>query len=252
MSVEFDTSAFEDRSALITGGASGFGRELALLLAGAGAKILVADLDLEGGERTDAETGGVFVRADVSDLDANLELVAAAEQHHGGLDYAFLNAGVATGCGLDESFDLDLYRRAMGANLDGVAFGVHAALPALRRAGGGAIVATSSLAGLTAVPYDPIYAANKHGVVGLVRSLGPGLRPEGIRINAICPGFADTGIIEPIKSALEEGGTTIIPAGEVAQVAATLLAGPQSGECWFIQPGRIAPFEFRNIPGPRD
>jgi NAD(P)-dependent dehydrogenase (short-subunit alcohol dehydrogenase family) len=249
---DFDSAAFEDRSALITGGAGGFGRALALLVAEAGARVLVADLDSEGGERTAEEAAGLFVHADVSDFDANLELVAAAEQHHGGLDYAFLNAGVATGCGLDESFDLDLYRRAMGANLDGVAFGVHAALPALRRAGGGAIVATSSLAGLTAVPYDPIYAANKHGVVGLVRSLGPGLRPEGIRINAICPGFADTAIIEPIKGALLEGDTPIIPAEEVARVAAALLAGPQSGECWFIQPGRVGAFDFRNLPGPRD
>ena len=242
---------FRGRSALVTGGAGGLGRATARRLAAAGCRVLVADLDCDGGEAVAAEIDGSFMRADISDLERNRELVAAAEQLHGGLDYAFLNAGVATGCGLDESFDLDLYRRAMGANIDGVAFGVQAALPAMRRAGGGAIVATSSLAGLTAVPFDPIYAANKHAVVGLVRSLGPGLRPEGIRINAICPGFADTAIIEPIRDDLLAGGTEIISAEAVAEVVTDLLGGPQSGECWFIQPGHAGAFEFRNLPGPR-
>ena len=110
-----------------------------------------------------------------------------------------LNAGVGSGCGVGDDFDLALYRRAMGANLDGVVFGTHAALPALRARGGGAIVATSSLAGLTGVAYDPLYAANKHAVVGLTRSLGPLLAEEGIRFNAVCPGFAESAIIEPIR-----------------------------------------------------
>ena len=110
----------------------------------------------------------------------------------GGLDIAFLNAGVATGCGIGDDFDLALYRRANGANLDGVVFGTHAVLPALRARGGGAIVATASLAGLTAVPLDPLYAANKHAVVGLARSLGTAWPAEGITYNAICPGFAES------------------------------------------------------------
>jgi NAD(P)-dependent dehydrogenase (short-subunit alcohol dehydrogenase family) len=244
-------SPFEGRSAVVTGGASGLGRATAQHLAAAGCRVVIADLDSERGGAVAEQIDGHYVRVDVSDAGQNERMVAAAEQHHGGLDYAFLNAGVSTGCGLGEGFDLELYRRAMGTNLDGVVFGVQAALPALRRAGGGAIVATSSLAGLTAVPYDPIYAANKHAVVGLVRSLGPGLRPDGIRINAICPGFADTAIIEPIKDDLEAGGTPIIRPDEIAEIVTGLLAGPQSGECWFIQPGRAGAFEFRNLPGPR-
>ena len=97
----------------------------------------------------------------------------------GGLDLVHLNAGVASGCGVGDDFDLARYRRAMGANLDGVVFGMHAALPALRARGGGAIVATASLAGLTGVAYDPLYSANKHAVVGLVRSLAPRARRGG-------------------------------------------------------------------------
>ena len=133
-------------------------------------------------------------------------MVALAVERLGGLDLAYLNAGVATGCGVGEDFDLERYRRAMGVNLDGVVFGMHAVLPALRERGGGAIVATASLAGLTGVPLDPLYAANKHGVVGLVRSLGPALSAEGIRVNAVCPGFAESAIIAPFRDALIAGG----------------------------------------------
>jgi NAD(P)-dependent dehydrogenase (short-subunit alcohol dehydrogenase family) len=170
----------------------------------------------------------------------------------GGLDLVHLNAGVATGCGVGEDFDLARYRRAMGANLDGVVFGLHAALPALRARGGGAIVATSSLAGLTGVPYDPLYSANKHAVVGLVRSLSPGLAEEGIRLNAICPGFAESAIVAPIRASLVESGLAIIPAETVAGVVVELLAGEKAGECVVIQPGRDPlPFSFRGVPGPR-
>lgn len=249
--IAFDAATFDGRSALVTGAASGFGRAVALMLAEAGCRLVLADRDSEGGGRTATDTGGSFVEADISGLDANLALVAEAERLHGGLDYSFLNAGVSTGCGVGEDFDLALYRRAMGANVDGVVFGAHAALPAFGRRGGGAIVATASLAGLTAVPYDPIYAANKHAVVGLVRSLGLGLAEQGVRVNAVCPGFAETAIIGPIREALVESGTEIIPAEDVAWVVLRLFAGEESGEAWFVQPGHSGPFRFRNLPGPR-
>ena len=84
----------------------------------------------------------------------------------------YLNAGIASFFSLGDDFDPQLYRRAMGVNLDGVVFGMDAALPALKARGGGAIVATASLAGLNGPPFDPLYAANKHAVVGLTRSLG--------------------------------------------------------------------------------
>jgi NAD(P)-dependent dehydrogenase (short-subunit alcohol dehydrogenase family) len=238
--------------ALVTGAASGLGLATARLLAAAGAKLLLADIDAEGGARAGGELGAPFVRTDVSALDDNRAAVAAAEREHGGLDLAFLNAGVSTGCGVGEDFEPALYRRAMGANLDGVVFGAHAVLPALGRRGGGSIVATASLAGLTAVPFDPIYAANKHAVVGLARSLGLGLAAEGVRFNAICPGFAESAIIEPIRAALAEQGLPIIPAETVAETVLRIFAGEGTGECWFVQPGREpAPFRFPNLPGPR-
>jgi NAD(P)-dependent dehydrogenase (short-subunit alcohol dehydrogenase family) len=240
-----------DKVAIVTGGASGLGRATALALAEAGAEVVVADLDLEGARAVAELVGGHAVECDVSDLDANRAMVDRAVEACGGVDIAYLNAGVATGCGVGEDFDLALYRRANGANLDGVVFGTHAVLPALKARGGGAIVATASLAGLTAVPFDPIYAGNKHAVVGLARSLGPGLALDGITFNAICPAFAESRIVDPIRDALAESGVTLIPAEDVAATVLAIITGGGTGEAWFIQPHREpAPFRFRNVPGP--
>ena len=237
---------------IITGGAGGLGSATARTVAAEGARVLVCDVDEEAGRAVAEEVGGEFLRIDVTSLEENRAMVAFAQEELGGLDHIFLNAGVASMIGVGDEFDLERYRRVMGINLDGVVFGVVAALPALRERGGGSIVATASLAGLTAVPYDPLYAANKHAVVGLVRSLG-GLAGEGIRVNAVCPGFAESNIIAPIREALLESGLPIIPAERVAETVRTLFTGDMTGECWFVQAGRdAAPFNFRGIPGPRE
>jgi NAD(P)-dependent dehydrogenase (short-subunit alcohol dehydrogenase family) len=242
----------EDRVALVTGGAGGLGSAVARALAERGARVVIADVDVERGRALANELDGRFVATDVSDLDACVRMVAEATERFGGLDLVHLNAGIASGCGIGEGFDLGEYRRAMGINLDGVVFGLQAALPALRARGGGAVVATASLAGLAAVPLDPLYAANKHAVVGLVRSLGPGLALEGIRVNAVCPGFAESAIIDPIRDALASEGMPIIPAEQVAETVLTLFTGEMSGECWFVQAGRPSDaFAFRGVPGPR-
>jgi NAD(P)-dependent dehydrogenase (short-subunit alcohol dehydrogenase family) len=254
-STPVDLSPLRDRVALVTGGASGLGRATVLGLAAAGAEVVVADLDADRGKQIADEVGGHFVATDVADLDANRAMVASVLERCGRLDFAHLNAGVTSGCGLGEDFDLTAYRRAMGVNLDGVVFGTHAVLSALRRNEGpdrGAIVATASLAGLTAVPMEPIYAANKHGVVGLARSLGPSLALEGVRLNAVCPGFAESAMTAPIRAGLEAAGFELIPAEVVAETVMRLFALDVTGECWFVQQGREpAPFQFRNVPGPR-
>jgi NAD(P)-dependent dehydrogenase (short-subunit alcohol dehydrogenase family) len=245
-------SRLAGKIALVTGAASGLGRATARALAAEGAVVVAADIDAPGARAVAEETGGHAVACDVSELEDNRAAVAFAVETCGGLDLVHLNAGVGSGCGVGDDFDLALYRRAMGANLDGVVFGLHVALPVLRARGGGAIVATSSLAGLTGVPYDPLYSANKHAVVGLTRSLGPGLAEEGIRFNAVCPGFAESPIIEPIREALAQSGIAIIPAETVAAAVVDLLAGDAAGECVVIQPGREPlPFAFRGVPGPR-
>ena len=166
----------------------------------------------------------------------------------GSYDAAFLNAGVLTGVTDMAELTDEQYRRALGANIDGVVFGVRE-LAARLMPDGGSIVATASLAGLTATPVDPIYALTKHAVVGFVRSCAPQLAARGIRINALCPGFTDTPIVED-----ELRGVLAVPLMEasfVAEAALQALNDPESGRAWVVQPNRVLPFRFPGIPGPR-
>ncbi|MEA2125751.1 MAG: hypothetical protein QOI80_2533 [Solirubrobacteraceae bacterium] len=250
-SVPTDVSGLRDKVALVTGGASGLGRATAFALAEAGVEVVIADVQADAGRSVAEDVGGRFVECDVRSLDANRAAVSFCESECGGLDLVYLNAGVSTGCGLGDDFDDELYRRAMAINLDGVVYGTHAALGALRARGGGSIVATASLAGLLAMPLDPIYAANKHAVVGLARAMGPVVENDGIRFNAVCPGFAESQIIAEARDDLVAAGFDIIPAETVAATVVRLLAGDMNGECWFVQPWREpGPFRFRNVPGP--
>ena len=239
-----------DKVALITGGASGIGKATALALAERGAVVVIADVNPEG-KKLAEQIDGHFVSVDVRELEANEEMVAFAVEQAGGIDHVFLNAGVSTNTWLGDDFDVELYRRAMAINLDGVAFGVQAALPALRKRGGGSIVATASLAGLTGMPMDAIYTANKHAVVGIVRALGPALVGEGIRVNAVCPGFTESKLTEGLEEGIAQYGVPIMPATDIAEVVVNLFAGDMAGEVWFVQPGRQGAFEFRHVPGPR-
>jgi NAD(P)-dependent dehydrogenase (short-subunit alcohol dehydrogenase family) len=222
-------------------------------VAGLGATIAVSDIDRANGEKVADEIGGTFVPCDVTSYEDNERAVREVVESLGRLDIAFLNAGVATGIGIGDDFDLDRYRLAMGVNLDGVVFGMHAAIAAMSGRGG-QIVATASLAGLTATAFDPIYGANKHAVVGLVRAAGAGYAGQGININAICPGFADTNIVSPeARDALDSIGVPLLTVDRVVDAFMAAVTSEESGQCWYIQPGRASePFRFRNVPGPRD
>ncbi|HUJ56621.1 MAG TPA: SDR family oxidoreductase [Gaiellaceae bacterium] len=168
----------------------------------------------------------------------------------GPVDLAFLNAGVSTGVSdLTEVSD-EAYRRIRGANLDGVVYGTRRLAAVMRP--GSAIVATASLAGLTAMEGDSLYTATKHAVVGFVRAVAPQLAERGIRISAIAPGFADTPILEgELRSGLEVAGFPLLTAEEVAAAALAAARG-EPGAVWVVQPGREPlAFRFPNVPGPR-
>lgn len=238
--------------ALITGGSNGIGAAVARRLAREGARVVLADVDVDAGTELAKRLDGVFVRCDVREPADSEAAVAAAAEHFGGLDVVFLNAGVAGGGGVGDDFDLAAYRRAMGINLDGVVFGAHAALPALRARGGGDIIATASMAGLTPTPFDPVYGANKAAVVALVRALGPAFAGEGVRVNALCPSFADTDILIPLKGHLQETGFPILGLDDVVEAFMRILDADGVGEAWYVVPGRPSePFKFRGVPGPR-
>ncbi|HEX3708008.1 MAG TPA: SDR family NAD(P)-dependent oxidoreductase [Mycobacteriales bacterium] len=246
------TDALAGKVAWITGGAQGFGAAAARRLAGHGVSVVVSDVKRDAGEAVAAEIGGAFVGCDVTSFEECQAAVAAVLERHGRLDIAFLNAGISTGCGVGDDFDPVLYRRAMGVNIDGVVYGAHAAFAALRDNGGGDLVATASLAGLTGAAFDPVYGANKHAVVGLVRAIGEDWPGQGVRVNAICPGFADTEIVNEIRGMLAESGIPLIKVEAVVDAFMAALTSGRSAECWYIQPGRTPePFRFRGIPGPR-
>jgi len=239
------------KNALITGGASGFGAEVARQLTRRGDQVVLLDVNDADGKELAGELGGHYLHCDVSDPEQVAATTAEAERLLGGLDLFFLNAGISTGCGMTEDFDLARYRRAMGVNLDGVVFGVHAALPVLQRRGGGAIVCTASMAALTPTAFDPVYGANKAAVVGFVRSMAPVLTPLGITINAFCPGFAETKIITDIREMLDGVGTPIIPVEKAGASVLEVFDSGLTGRAWLLQAGRdLIDYQFKGIPGP--
>jgi NAD(P)-dependent dehydrogenase (short-subunit alcohol dehydrogenase family) len=241
--------------AVITGGASGIGLAAARRLVGQGASAVLVDLNAEAGAKAVAELGdgSRFVPADVGDAAAWAGVVAAATEAFGGVDLAYLNAGVTTGEGDIAALTDAQYRRIMGPNVDGVVFGVRAVVPSMASRGGGAIVVTSSLAGLVAFSPDPIYTLTKHAVIGLVRALAPQLQQKGITINAVCPGMTATPMVgdEGIAS-LRAAGFPLIEPEQIADAAVARMLGPDTGLAWVCQAGRepIA-YEFRRVPGPR-
>ena len=242
----------DGKVALITGGSNGIGEGVARHLAGARARVVVADIDVARGKSVADELGGRFIQTDVTDAAASSAAVALAVEAFGGLHIAHLNAGVTSWCGMGDDFDPEAYRRSMAINLDGVVYGIAAARPAIKASGGGTIVATASMAGLVATPFDPIYAANKHAVVGLARSLGQVYEPDGIRIHALCPSFAYTNIIKGSEQTLLDMGFPIIEVADVVAAFQRILDADSTGQCWYVVAGRDSePFQFRRAPGPR-
>jgi NAD(P)-dependent dehydrogenase (short-subunit alcohol dehydrogenase family) len=237
------------RAALVTGGASGIGAAAVRRLAAAGAVVCIADRDESGARALATEVGGLALPGDVSDPDLMTMAVDVAEDAFGRLNLVLLNAGVTAGQSGIENLDLAAYRKIMAINVDHVVFGLAAAVPALRRAGGGNIVATASLAGLVPMPGDALYTLTKHAVIGYVRAAAPTLAPDGIRVNAVCPGFADTPLIAAARD--QFGEFPLLTADDVAAGIEDVLERGQPGECWFVQPGRDpAPYGFRGVPGP--
>ena len=242
----------DGKVALITGGSNGIGEGVARYLASRGAHLVLADIDDARGRELAAELKGRFIHTDVADPAASTAAVKHAVDEFGGLHIAHLNAGVTSWCSMGDDFDPEAYRRSMAINLDGVVYGIAAARQAINESGGGTIVATASMAGLVAAPFDPIYCANKHAVVGLVRSLGSAYEPEGIRIHALCPSFARTNIIKGAEQNLIDMGFPILDVADVVAAFARILDSESTGAAWYVVAGRESePFEFRRAPGPR-
>jgi NAD(P)-dependent dehydrogenase (short-subunit alcohol dehydrogenase family) len=234
--------------ALITGGTGGFGRALATRLRDADVRVVLGDLESERNRSVAAELGVGFAVLDVTNHAANQRVVAEVEAEHGRLDAAFLNAGIA-GSAPTDALDVAEYLKVVAVDLHGVVFGTDAARPALRRAGGGSVVVTASLAGLSPMPTDQAYSVAKGGAVAFVRSIAPVLHAEGITISAICPGFADTAIIDPLREHFAAADFPVLTADEVAAAMQAAWAGADPGAAYVVQPGVGAvPYRFKGVP----
>jgi NAD(P)-dependent dehydrogenase (short-subunit alcohol dehydrogenase family) len=209
--------------ALVTGGRGGIGA--ALVAALGDAETTVLDLP----------------EFDVGEPDAWRVL-------EGDFDAAFLNAGTVTACSDVAMLADESWVRILRANLEGVVYGTRE-LAARLMPRGGSIVATASLAGLTATPFDPAYTATKHAVVGWVRAAAPALVERGIRLNALCPGFVDTPLVQAeLRGRLD---VPLIEPSFVAEAALRVLQDEETGRAWVVQPNRVEPFRFPGVPGPR-
>lgn len=190
----------EGRVVVVTGGAGGIGLATVRRLASEGARVVVADVDREAGERSANAVDGLFVEADVSDRVEVERLYRAAHDAYGRIDVAFNNAGISPP--EDDSIlttGIDAWRRVQEVNLTSVYLCCQAVIPYMQRAGQGSIINTASFVAVLGSATSQIsYTASKGGVLAMSRELGVQFAREGIRVNALCPGPVNTPLLQEL------------------------------------------------------
>jgi NAD(P)-dependent dehydrogenase (short-subunit alcohol dehydrogenase family) len=247
----------DGKSIIVSGGGSGIGRSAALIMAQAGARLVVADISDSGGQETVAlirDAGGeaAFVRTDVTVSTDAEHLVRIAVDTYGKLNGAFNNAGVPPAFGPFMELGFEAWERALRVNLTGVFLCMRFEIAAMLEAGGGAIVNTSSVAGISGQAFCADYCASKHGVLGLTKATALEFAKRNIRINAILPGATDTPMRRNALRLSPDGGEArakqlpmgrVSTADEVAEAAMWLLSDSASyvtGLCMSVDGGVTA------------
>ena len=218
---------FEGKVALVTGASMGIGRASALAFARRGAKVVVADVDVKGGEETARlirEAGGeaIFVKTDVANAAEVEALVKKTVKVYGKLDYAHNNAAINRGIGvMTGDYKEDDWDAQLDVNLKGVFLCMKYEIPEMLKIGKGtAIVNTSSISGLSGHPADPAYVGSKFGVVGITKSTAMQYGRTGLRVNCVCPGPIRTSLYERVAAAIpgvEEATLERNPMGRIGE-----------------------------------
>ncbi|MFC6634365.1 SDR family NAD(P)-dependent oxidoreductase [Microbulbifer taiwanensis] len=192
---------FSDKVALVTGGASGIGRACIEQFAAGGAGVVIADRDADQGQQLAAEleargSRALFVQTDVADADSVAALVERTWAHFGTLHFAVNSAGIEGERSPIGESSLDNWNRVIGIDLSGVYYCLRAQIPAILESGGGAVVNVGSIMSAVSAPGISAYVAAKHGVVGLTKTAAQEYSAQGVRVNAVCPGFIKTPMVE--------------------------------------------------------
>ena len=227
---------FKDKVAIVTGGASGIGRELCRQLGGHGATVIVADINREGAEEaassiagsTPGRARGVFL--DVTQAEGVRKLIQDTATEFGRLDYMFNNAGIASG-GEMRDMDWEHWRRMLDINLMGVIYGARAAYSVMVEQGFGHIVNTASGAGLFPIANSTPYVTTKHGVVGLSRSLRAEGADLGVKVSVVCPAMVDMLPVSLCRCQVLSGLLLSLLRTELIQSSTTWVAKWSSASC---------------------
>lgn len=248
--------SLKDQVAIVTGGANGIGKGIAAVLVKAGAQVVIADIDNEGGKRAATEMGAIFETLDVTDQAACQRVVDAVVERYGRLDILCSNTGIFPQANLD-SMTLENWEQMMNVNLRSTFFMVQAALPSMRQRSYGRIVITSSITGaVTGYPGWSHYAASKAGQLGFMRSAALECAREGITINAVMPGNIRTAGLEAQGEAYLKEMADSIPVkslGEPEDIghAACFLASAEArfitGQTIIVDGGQILPESFEAV-----
>ncbi len=193
------TVRLRDKVAIITGAASGIGKATAILFAEHGAKVVVADIDENGGNQTvanikDNDNEAIFIHTDVTINEDTEQMVEKTLKTYGKLDVLFSNAGIAMRLPVAD-LSVEDWHRCLDVNLTGVFLCAKAAIPAMKQNGGGSIINMSSIYGLVGADVRAAYVASKGAVTNLTRSMALDYAEDNIRVNCICPGFVETPLV---------------------------------------------------------